>query len=93
MHKQYPRYRMGAKPFNKNLFPNGDKTFYVFYIYSTKNVFRKNHRNIINKSAHSIHNLTLRGRGVDITEGSCTEIKYIGRVLQTATNLICCKEE
>jgi hypothetical protein len=26
--------------------PNGDKTFYVFHIYSTENVFRKNHRNI-----------------------------------------------
>jgi hypothetical protein len=41
--------------------PNGDKTFYVFHIYSTENVFRKNHKKHIinNKSAHSIHNLTL----------------------------------
>jgi hypothetical protein len=42
----------------QNLFSNGDKTFYVFHIYSTKSVFRKNYRNIKNKSAHSIHNLT-----------------------------------
>jgi hypothetical protein len=46
MYKQYPRYRMGTKPF-------------MYSIYTApKNVFRKNHRNIINKSAHSIHNLT-----------------------------------
>jgi hypothetical protein len=32
---------MGTKPFL-----NGDKTFYVFYIYSTKNVFRKNRKTI-----------------------------------------------
>jgi hypothetical protein len=29
--------QIGTKPFL-----NGDKTIYVFYIYSTKNVFRKN---------------------------------------------------
>jgi hypothetical protein len=34
-----------------------------------------------------------RGRGVDITEGSCTEAEYIGRGLQTATHLICCEEK
>jgi hypothetical protein len=45
---------------DKNLLPDGDKTFYVFHIYSTENVFRKKPWKTYNKqkSAHSIHNLT-----------------------------------
>jgi hypothetical protein len=47
MHRQYPRYRMGTK------------TFYVFHI-ALKMSLEKTIETY--KSAHSIHNLTERGK-------------------------------
>jgi hypothetical protein len=41
----------------------------------------------------SMYAVWSRGRGVAITERSCTETEYIGRGLQKWNHLICCEEE